>query len=231
MRHPKNSDQYRYMANDFAAHRFFHWHSVWYQARAPINHPSVNSVLEFGPGRAVTKALVEHFGIRHVGVDINADLYAPDVHSTIADFATDDRFDLVCAFEVLEHNPLEELEANLRKLASFSTRYVFVSLPFSGRWVALSLNVNLPRLNLEKRWAFTRERVRGITRPTATFRASSDPYRHHWWEIGDKNISKRTMRGLVSHVGLEIEEEFHNAMFPYHLFYLLRVSHPDRSSG
>ena len=222
MRFEKSSSEYAQLANDFGAHRFFHWPSVWYQAGVPIIDESVGSVLEFGPGRGVSKALMEHFGIRHIGVDVNP-FYAPDVLSTISEYSTEERFDLVCAFEVLEHNPLEELKPNLEKFASLSKRYVFISVPFSGRWVSLTVSVNLPRLNVQKKLALIRERRRKVKRPVETFRNSSDPFRHHWWEVGDKEISKRAMRGLISSCGLRVDSEFHSPLFPHHLFYLLSL--------
>src|SRR5207244_853446 len=48
-------------------------------------------------------------------------------------------FDAVCAFQVLEHLPFEELEACLRGIAGRSNRHVFISLPYRGWRVRFGL--------------------------------------------------------------------------------------------
>ena len=46
-------------------------------------------------------------------------------------------------------------------------------------------------------------------------------YNPHWWEVGDKNLSKKDFSNLIKSVDLKIVKSFHNELFPYHLFYLL----------
>lgn len=218
----ETSDHWRDLTNDFGDHRFFHWHSLWYQAKIPIELPDVHSVLEFGPGRGVTKALIEHFGMEHVGVDVSDRLHRPDVTSTILDFETDVTFDLVCSFETLEHNPLEQLGPHLTKMASLTRRYVYLSLPWSGRWFTLATSLSLPKLRRDRTWTVTRpRRRRHVHRNTTAYAADENPYRFHWWEIGDPLIGKREFAAIARDAGLGVDRSWHNPLFPFHWFVLL----------
>ncbi|UCE06678.1 MAG: class I SAM-dependent methyltransferase, partial [bacterium] len=145
----KSSALFKHWTSDFNEKRYFEWQSIWFQAKEIIQRPDIHSVLEFGSGRNLTKAIVEHFGIRHLAVDVS-DRFCPDVVSSIEEFFTDEKFDMVCAFEVLEHNPFEKFEALLLKMKSFSKQYVYISLPFSGRWFTIQFNVNLPKVLTRK---------------------------------------------------------------------------------
>lgn len=128
----KQSEFYNCYSMTFHDHRFFEWSSVWMQAKEPICLEDVHSVLEFGTGRNVTKALVEHHGIKHTSVDFNEELFMPDVVETIESYESDEKHDMVCAFQVLEHGPKEELVTRLKKFKRLSNKYVYISVPCSG---------------------------------------------------------------------------------------------------
>ena len=34
----------------------------------------------------------------------------------------------------IEHNPIEKLESHLLKMKKLTNKYMYISLPFSGRW-------------------------------------------------------------------------------------------------
>jgi hypothetical protein len=191
-----------------------------------LRDPDVHSVLEFGPGRGSTKALLEHYGIAYQSVDIADDHDVADAVRSLDDGQDMGTFDLVCAFQVLEHGPVDELAARLRILASHARRYVYVSLPFNGRWLSVALNVNLPFLALRTHRTWTGERWRPARRPVEQFAASPEPWRPHWWEVGDRNARRRAVRETIAAAGLRLVHEHHNPMFPYHLFYLMEVSAP-----
>lgn len=216
----KTSEAYLYYANDFMEHRIFHWSSVWFQAKEAITNPSVRSVLEFGSGRGVTKALIEHFGIRHLSVDVNDDAFIPDVCCSIEEFETDERFDMVCAFEVLEHNPFEEFGFYLTKFRRYSKKYVYISLPYSGRWASFHADLNIPKLHFRKSFSIVKERLFKTKRPVDEFRKRENPYSAHWWEVGDRDIPTSTVRSVIEESGLRIMSERHNSFVPYHLFFL-----------
>ena len=225
--HNKSNKHFSYLSSDFNLNRRDQFSSIFYQAREAIINPKINSMLEFGIGRGSTLVLVKHFGVKHTGVDFNEELFKPDHVSTILNYEDNNKYDMVSAFQVLEHNPLFDLKDHLIKMKSLSNKYVFISVPYSGRWMSFNFNFNLfpskfgsasksivftfPRLFLKKK------------RPIEEYLKREDKYNPHWWEIGDKGFSKKDFSMLVDSIGLEINKSFHNEFFPYHLFYLLEI--------
>ena len=220
----KQSEWYKYYTGDFQNHRKTNFISIFYQIKDIIRYNDIKSVLEFGTGRNVSKAIVEHFNINHYSVDFDNKKFIPDEVSTISDFKTNKRFDIVCAFQVLEHNPLDSIKKHLEIMSSFSNKYVYISVPFSGRWVSLNFNLNFMPTRFG-RWngslLFTWPRIFKKIRPTEKFKKRVDKYNPHWWEVGDKKLSKVDFNKIINSAGLKINKTFHNEFFPYHLFYLL----------
>lgn len=220
----KNSDWYKYYSADFNLNRKNQFLSIFYQVSQPILDLGIKSVLEFGTGRNVSKALIEHFNVFHHSVDFDDVRFIPDEVSTILSFKTTKKYDMVSAFQVLEHNPLETINDHLVKMKSFSNKYVFISVPYSGRWISMNLELNFMPTNLgriRKNIMFTWPRIFKKTRPIEKYKKRKDKHTPHWWEIGDKNLSKEDFKNIINSSGLKIEKQFHNEYFPYHIFYLL----------
>ena len=218
----KESDEYKYWANDFLDHRFVQWSSVWFQASECIINENIESVIEFGSGRDTTKALVEHFGVKHLSVDISSRFY-PDVVSSIENFATDETYDMVMCFQCLEHNSYDLFSSYLQKFKKLSNKYILISVPYSGRWLSFSLNINLPGIHMNKIFCFPFERFNKRVRPVNEFEKRENKHSAHWWEVGDKLTTKKRVRKEIISSGLKIVSEFHNPLFPYHYFYMMEV--------
>ena len=172
----KNSEWYKYFSNDFREHRKLQFFSIFYQAREPIINPNVSSMLEFGTGRNLTKAIVEHYGIVHKSVDFD------------------------------------------------NKKYIYISLPYSGRWFSFSIFMNLlPKISFKKNFSIVFQRFFKKVRPINEFKQRIDKYNPHWWEIGDKNFSKKKFQKLLNKIDLKLVKSYHNEFFPYHLFYLLEI--------
>ena len=104
----------------------FNFFSAFYQAKEAIINPEIKTMLEFGTGRNLTKAMVEHYGISHKSVDFDNKKYIPDEVSTILNYRDKNKYDIVCAFQVLEHNPLESVKSNLKKMMNLSNKNVYI---------------------------------------------------------------------------------------------------------
>ena len=221
----KNSEWFKYYSNDFLDHRKEQFISIFYQAKEAITNPNIHSMLEFGSGRNSTKALVQHFGIVHKSVDFDDVKYCPDKISTILEYKDNNKYDLVSAFQVLEHNSKNTFKDHLIKMKSFSNKYIYLSLPYSGRWFNFSYNFSLgPKISSRKVFTFTWNRwFFKKLRDVESYKKRDNPYDPHWWEVGDKNFSKKEIENIFSSLGLKIEKNFHNEYFPYHIFYLLSI--------
>lgn len=209
---------------DFLNSRKPQFLSIFYQGQELIRNNSIKKVLEFGGGNNSLKALITNYNKTHLGVDFDDVHFNPDIVSTILDFQTDETFDVVCAFQVLEHNPKETIKKNIKKMASLSNKYVFISVPYSGRWLSINFNFNFMPTKFgrwNKTLLFTWPRILKKVRPLEKYKKRKDKYNPHWWEVGDKELSKKKFNEIINSTGLKISKSFHNEFFPYHIFYLL----------
>jgi len=219
----KKTDLYKYFTNDVRPHREKHWLSLYYQLSVPVCKEDVQTVLEFGPGRGLLGAALKHYGLDYKSSDVVDGYYGykPDYVSDIINFPDDQKFDLVCAFQTLEHNPPETFIPHLKKMAHISNKYVYVSLPYYGRWLGLNISLNLPKIDRNFFAIFKMERLFPKKRPIEKYRNSETPYAHHWFEIGDKGFKKKDLPAIADQAGLKIQETFHSPSFPYHIFIVM----------
>ena len=210
---------------DFNIRRKNQFFSIFYQNHYPLSLNQVKTVLEFGPGRGTSQAILKHLNLKVTTVDFNKN-FSPDFIDTIISFDSKKKFDIVCAFQVLEHNPIETIKEHLIKLRNFSNKYVYISVPYSGRWISLNLEMNFMPTKLgrwRKNILITWPRFFRKTRPIEKYKLRKDKYNPHWWEVGDKQMTKKDFARLIQDSDLKIEKTFHNEFFPYHLFYLLKI--------
>lgn len=218
----KDSEAWREFTRDLRRHRLLPWMSVFFQGNPIVELDDVESVLEFGGGRDVTRALIRHFGLRHESVDVR-NTYYPDHLASILDFPyRGEQYDLVCSFQCLEHNPWDEFDALVGHMLRFTRRYFYISLPYSGSWLAFSLNVRLPRFHFSLQRCFTNDRLGGRRFDERKFRNAPPEQHHrwHWFEVGRGGLTRRKLvRRLEGH-GLRLLECFNNPFYPQHLFFL-----------
>ena len=185
------------------------WASYHYQLRE-IFAQKPDSVLEIGVGDRVVGNILNDHSIAYTSADIAEDLL-PDVVAdvTALPFA-DASFDVVCAFEVLEHLPFEQFERALAELARVSRRAVLLSLPHFGPSVRLEFKIPcVPRI----RFAFK------IPLPMKhTFNGQ------HYWEIGKRGFPISRIRDILSKQ-FRIEREFVPFENQYHHFFVLKKKH------
>lgn len=87
-------------------------------------------VLEVGVGANIISTYLKSAGLEVVTCDIDKNLN-PDVMADIRSLPFDgDMFDVVTAFEVLEHLPWEDFEKALAELKRVSKKNVVISLPY-----------------------------------------------------------------------------------------------------
>jgi len=83
------------------------WASMWHQLDEVLSLQAA-SVLEIGPGPGILKAMAALFDTRVETLDIDPEL-RPDHVASASDLPFADRaYDVVCAFEMLEHVPYEK---------------------------------------------------------------------------------------------------------------------------
>lgn len=146
------------------------WISVWHQLDE-VQKLNPRNVLEIGPGPGLFKTVAGVFGIKVETLDLDPELKPDYVASVTAIPFPDSTYDVVCAFQMLEHLPYEAALQSFREMVRVSSRGVVISLPDAlSVW---SYQLHIPKVN-------TFEFL--INHPfRKASNLESDP--EHYWEI------------------------------------------------
>ena len=182
--------------------------SYWYQV-STILSLQPKSILEIGVGSGVSRYSLARAGIPIVTADIDKQLgsdYEADVRKLPFD---DNRFDVVTAFQVLEHLPFSDFVVALRELRRVTGRYVCISLPDAGRYARLSLR--LPGA-LGFDWVLD----------LSKFRKRHVFQGEHYWEINKRGFQVKVVRRAILDSQLKIVGENRLRENMYHRFFILK---------
>ncbi len=200
------------------------WSSYWHQIKE-ILALKPDSVLEIGVGdKVLASYLKNNTAIKYSNLDIAQDLQ-PDIVGSVDDMKniSDNSFDLVCAFEVLEHLPFEKFGQSLNELKRVSKQSIIISLPHWGRH--FSLEIRLPLLGkLRFQYKFNLWPIKHVFNG------------QHYWEIGKADYNLKTIKQAITETGLKINNDYIAFASPYHHFFILEKitsvkKHPEQGVG
>src|SRR3989344_285834 len=182
------------------------WASYHYQLTEIIAVKPA-SVLEVGVGDGVICGyLSRNTEIAYTSVDIADDVGADVIGSITALPFADDSFDVVCAFEVLEHLPFEKLDTSLFELARVAKKKVIISVPHFGPPIALRFKLPfLPEFSFALKIPFPLVHV---------FNGQ------HYWELGKRGYTVARFRTHLEKQ-FKVEKEFVPFENQYHHFFVL----------
>lgn len=179
-----------YFTREYLAEaRFLGLHA---QLHACLEACESRTILEVGPGPGLLAALLRHLGRSVLTLDPAREL-GPDVVGSLPQLPfQDDSFDLVCAFEVLEHMPLELLGVNLGEMGRVAVRNVIITVPdqreiHRGK---LGLRISVGQKAYSK--TLWQRPLGSLTNP-----------REHYWEIGLEGVSAETVKDQAQRQGLK----------------------------
>jgi 2-polyprenyl-3-methyl-5-hydroxy-6-metoxy-1,4-benzoquinol methylase len=187
------------------------WMSYWHQLRAVLA-VRPKTVLEIGPGSGVFRSYLERAGVVVKTLDIDASRgvdYIADITRLDDSLPPGLTFDAVCAFQVLEHLPFADFEPCLAQLARRAAPHVFISLPYRGLRVRLSLWWGDHMLTLGHKLML--------------------PWRHrpipeHYWELGYPITAGKATRVIARQ--LDVVSRGFIRENPYHYMWRLRRRDP-----
>lgn len=104
------------------------WASMWHQIDEIVKLKP-EKVLEIGPGPGIFKATAIAVGLTVETLDIDPELQPDHVASVFEMPFEDGDFDVVCAFQMLEHLPYEASVQAFAEMVRVSRSHVVISLP------------------------------------------------------------------------------------------------------
>lgn len=184
------------------------WASMWHQLDEVLKL-NPRRVLEIGPGPGVFKAVAGQFGINVKTVDIDLEL-KPDYAASIFEMPFEDNsFDVVCAFQMLEHLPFNQSLKAFREMGRVASRAVAISLPDAAtRW---PISIYVPKVG-PLQFLVPKPRLR---RPKNEF------VREHYWEINKAGYPLKKVTGaLVQQLPVRLIKTFRVHEHSYHRFFI-----------
>lgn len=167
------------------------------------------TVLEIGPGDGLFGWYVQKNGISYTSCD-HADDISSNAKANLGfeplPFA-DNSFDVVCAFQVLEHIPFDKVPMALSELSRVSKKFVALDIPqYSFHFQFVFKVPLLPYIS--KHFV--------VPRP---IKNKFDGF--HYWEISKKGFSVKKVRNLINEY-FNIKKEFSIVQNPKERFYILK---------
>lgn len=182
------------------------WSSLWHQLNE-IQMLAPEIVLEIGPGPGLFKTLAATFGITVETLDIDPALNPDHVGSATAMPFADAAFDVVCAFQMLEHLPYEESLQAFAEMVRVSRRHVVISLP-DARTV-WRYEIHIPKVG---------PRVFFIPKPQLDSSVHEFDGQHYW-EINKRGYRlARIIADFTKRIGLT--RTYRSPEYPFHRFFV-----------
>lgn len=203
---PKQVDKSHYKFQSYLGKA--RWGSIWHQLDEVINL-APDSVLEIGPGPGTFKANARALGINVATLDIDPELN-PDYLASVVKIPIDDSsFDVVCAFQVLEHLEWKDSKRAFQEMVRVARNAIIISLPDAGTRRLLSIDI--PKLG---RYCFQ------IPLPWSRYR------RHrfdgqHYWELNKAGFSvTQVLNEFLSLPHMSLSKTYKVPELPNHRFFV-----------
>jgi len=183
--------------------------SYWYQLKL-IYNLNPRNILEIGIGNNFLKKYFSDSKINYKTLDTAKDL-KPDIIGSVDNIPLREKsFDLICAFQVLEHLPFDKFEKSLKEMARVSKKNVLISLPYCN--ISLSFRLKIPLIP---------EIKFSLTIPQFFKKHKFDG--EHYWEIGARGYSLNKIKNIISKY-FKIKKVFSPYENKYHIFFFLELN-------
>jgi SAM-dependent methyltransferase len=183
------------------------WASMWHQLDEVLKLKP-KRVLEIGPGPGIFKSVATSMGIIVETLDIDPELNPDHVASVLDMPFEDNSFDVVCAFQMLEHLPFEKTLEAFQSMVRVAKIGVVISLPDVRRLWPMTIYI-----------PFFGEVHFSIVRP----RLWSNVHifdGEHYWGINSRGYS---LSKIIKHFvapGWYLSKTFRVHECPYHRFFI-----------
>ena len=107
-------------------------------------------------------------------------------------------------------------------MVQFTSKYLYVSLPYAGSWFSFSFNIRIPKFQFSLEKYVVSDLVGGRRIDVRPLRSRPPERFHsaHWWEVGRPGTRKKTIIAKFERHGLKLVDSYHNVFYPHHVFFL-----------
>jgi ubiquinone/menaquinone biosynthesis C-methylase UbiE len=150
-----------------------------------------SSILEIGPGPGLLTGILKHIFDHVVTLDYAEDI-CPNIVSDVTDMPFEDSlFDMVCAFQMLEHVPWDRIYIALREMSRVSKKYVLFSVPDNNYMKRTIFSFQVKMFEHSVGTIFSKRAFQGISNP-----------KEHLWEIGVRPVTSDLVLDVIQRVNL-----------------------------
>ena len=183
--------------------------SYWHQINEIIKL-NPKTVLEIGVGNGFVSKYLKERKVNVLTLDIDKRL-SPDVVGSVLNMPfSDELFDVVACYEVLEHLPFENFSEALSEIFRVSKSYAILSLPDASRVYRVYLQI--PKIGIFKRLI----PLPRLKNPIHKFGGE------HYWEIGKVGYPLSKIIKEIQTAGFRVEKTYRVFENPYHRFFILK---------
>lgn len=188
---------------------------TYYHQIDEIRKLNPKSILFVGVGDGVVSDYIgKNTNIEITTIDID-DTLGADVLGDVRKMPFEDQaFDLVIAFEVLEHIPFEDFSTALKEMQRVSKKHALVSLPY--RNTGFDLLFKFPYIRTLLKRDFLRLRL-SLPIKFPGFAVS----KQHYWEMDKGQTPMRLVQSVIEQF-FTVEQKFHATFDAYRTFFVLR---------
>lgn len=163
--------------------------SYYYQVKF-ITELKPESILEVGIGNKTLNNYLKQHRYSVTACDFDK-TFNPDVVADVRDLPfKDNEFDVVCAFQILEHIPWEDFPTALSELQRVSKKNVVFSVPYTPVSIEMVFKSSIFK-RLFNTWTF--KFFINLAFITRNWKYDGV----HYWEMGKKNYSREKVRNVV----------------------------------
>lgn len=185
------------------------WCSLWHQLDEVIQLKP-EKVLEIGPGPGVFKQMALLMDVSVETLDLDPELKPDHVGSATALPFMTSAYDIVCAFQMLEHLPYDVSLIAFKEMVRVSQRYVVISLPDARPVWRYQLHI--PRFGMCN-----------LLVPRPQLRVKEHKFDgEHYWEINKRGYKFNRIISDFSQADVQLIKTYRVPENPYHRFFVFQ---------
>lgn len=205
---PKQTEEQRHYYN-IAYDTKERFCSYWHQINEIVSL-NPGKVLEVGIGNGFVSNYLRNKGTSIFTLDINSRLKPNIVGTVMALPFSNEYFDVITCYEVLEHLPYDNFSRALEEIYRVSGKYAILSVP--DHTAVYRFNIELPRIKPIKKLI-----PHPFPRPTH-HEFTGD----HYWTIGKTHYPLKRIERDIKQAGFKIIKTYRVFEFYGHRFFLLK---------